>query len=327
MINVYDQVLTEDYAIWNGDCISVMKAIPDQSIGFIIFSPPFARSHGGLFVYSSDEHDLSNNDSYESFFEHYGFVTEQIARVIMPGRMVGIHCMDVPSGNSGNDHLIDFPGDIIRHMQSFGFEYTHRFCIWKEPLLVRNRTLAKGLFHQTLVEDSTRVSLAVADYLLMFRARGENPIPVAHPSGLQEYAGSTPMPAHLLKFKNWKGKQIENQYSHWIWRQYASSFWNDVRIDRVLPYQAAREDEDERHVHPLQLDVIDRAIILWSNPGERVLSPFAGVGSEVYGAVRNGRFGIGAELKSSYYRQMVKNVARAKEEYIEQTMPLFADIL
>jgi len=323
---VYDQVITDHYALYNGDAIEVMATFPDESIHFSIYSPPFARDHGGLFVYSSDERDLSNNDSYESFFAHYAFAVDQLTRVTMPGRMTAVHCMDVPSGNSGNDHLIDFPGDIIRLYERFGWKYTHRYHVWKEPLTVRNRTLAKGLFHQTLVEDSSRCSLAVADYLLIFRRKGENPIPIAHPNGLLEYAGERPIPAELLKYKGWQGKQIENQYSHWIWRQYASAFWDDVRLDRVLPYQEARDEEDEKHVHPLQLDVIDRAIVLWSNPGERVMTPFMGVGSEVYGAVRAGRFGIGVELKAAYFRQAVKNVERARVEHVQEQMPLFAGL-
>lgn len=325
MANVYDQVITDNYALYNGDCIEVLGDLPDGSVHLSIYSPPFARSHGGLFVYSSDERDLSNNDSYESFFQHYGFVVDEVFRVTMPGRISCVHCMDVPSGNTGLDALIDFPGDIIRLHERHGFRYVGRYHVWKEPLTVRNRTLAKGLFHQTIVEDSSRCSLAVADYLLVFRRKGDNPVPIAHPNGLTEYAGQRQPPAELLRYRNWDGKQTENRYSHWIWRQYASAFWDDVRLDRVLPFREARDDDDEKHVHPLQLDVIDRALALWSNPGERVLSPFMGVGSEVYGAVRAGRFGVGVELKGSYYRQAVANVRRATEERAKE-LPLFAEL-
>jgi DNA modification methylase len=192
--------------------------------------------------------------------------------------------------------------------------------VFKEPLTVRNRTLKKDLAHRTLVEDSTRCSVASADYLLVFRKRGENLIPVVHPEGLTEYAGERPIPHELLRYRNWAGNQRENRFSHWIWRQYASAFWDDVRLDRVLPFREARDEEDERHVHPLQLDVIDRALVLWSNPGERVLSPFAGVGSEVYGAVRAGRLGIGVELKPSYFRQAVKNLRAAETDGRGQEM-------
>lgn len=322
---IYDQIVTDDYAIYNGDCIEVMGDLPDESIHLSVYSPPFARSHGGLFVYSSDDRDLSNNDSYAGFFEHYEFVVRELYRLTMPGRMTAVHCMDVPSGNTGNDHLTDFPGDIIRLHERCGFRYTGRYHVWKEPLMVRNRTLAKGLFHQTIVEDSSRCSLAVADYVLVFRRKGENPVPIAHPTGFLDYAGERQIPPDVLKYRGWEGKQTENRYSHWIWRQYASAFWDDIRIERVLPFREARDEEDEKHVHPLQLDVIDRIVHLWSNPRERVLTPFMGVGSEVYGAITNDRFGIGAELKSSYFRQAVKNCAAAHDAK-PITMPLFAGL-
>jgi hypothetical protein len=165
--------------------------------------------------------------------------------------------------------------------------------------------------HAQIVDDSTLTDVAGADYLLMFRRAGENPVPVSHPTWLHEYAGEREMPEELKKYKGWTGKQTENRFSHWIWRQYASSFWDDIRLDNVLPYKESRDPEDEKHVHPLQLDVIERAVVLWSNPGEIVLTPFMGVGSEVYGAVKLGRKGVGVELKESYYRQAVKNVAHA----------------
>ena len=239
--------------------------------------------------------------------------------------MTAVHCMDVPSGNSGTDHLIDFPGDIIRLHIKEGFHYIARYAIWKEPLGVRNRTMAKNLAHKTIIEDSSRCSVASADWLLVFRKKGENPVPIAHPHGLSEYAGERKIPHELLGYRNWKGNQIENRYSHWIWRQYASAFWDDVRIDRVLPFKAARDSEDEKHVHPLQLDVIDRVMVLWSNPGETVLTPFMGVGSEVYGALKAGRKGIGIELKPSYYRQACKNVNQALVERFEESPDMFED--
>jgi hypothetical protein len=178
--------------------------------------------------------------------------------------------------------------------------------------------MAKNLAHKTIVEDSSRCSVASADYLLVFRRKGENAVPIAHPVGLLEYAGEREMPAEVMPFKGWKGNQIQNRYSHWIWRQYASAFWDDIRIGRVLPYKDARDEEDEKHVHPLQLDVIDRCLVLWSNPGETVLTPFMGVGSEVYGAVCAGRRGIGVELKPTYYRQAVQNVGEAMKVRPEQ---------
>jgi len=305
MAQVLTQEITESYAVYNGDCIEVMADLPAESIHLSIYSPPFA----GLFQYSSNDRDLSNSGDYAEFLEHYGHVVCGLARITMPGRISAVHCMDIPTGNTGRDALLDFPGDIIRLHRDHGFEYIARYHVWKEPLTVRNRTLTKGLAHRTVVDDSSRCSVASADYLLAFRRRGENPVPIAHPNGLTEYVGARPIPADLLRYRGWTGKQTENRYSHWVWRQYASAFWDDVRLDRVLPYREARDEEDERHIHPLQLDVIDRALTLWSNPGERILTPFMGVGSEVYEAVRNGRLGVGVELKPSYYRQALKNLA------------------
>lgn len=305
MAHVLDQKITDRYAVWNGDCLEVMPTLPEESVHLSIYSPPFA----GLYHYSSSERDLSNCRNYDEFFQHYEFVVREIHRVTIPGRITAVHCMDVPTGNSGrNDALVDFPGDIIRLHEKIGFRYITRRCVWKEPLTVRNRTLTKGLAHRTIVDDSAQASVASADYLLEFRKVGDNPVPITHPIGLTEYAGDRQPPADVLSFRGWTGKQTENRFSHWIWRQYASSFWDDVRLDHVLPFREARTDEDEKHVHPLQLDVITRVVELRSNPGERVLTPFMGVGSEVYEAVRNGRVGLGVELKPSYYRQALANL-------------------
>lgn len=316
---INDQIIEKDYALYNGDCIEVMGSLPDESVHLSVYSPPF----GGLYQYSSADRDLSNCRDYKEFFEHYEFVVKELSRLTLPGRMTGVHCMDVPSGNSGCDYLTDFPGDIIRLHDRLGFKYIARYTVWKEPLGVRNRTMMKSLAHKTIVEDSSRCSCANADYLLMFRKKGENEVPIAHPQGLLYYAGERQMPAEAQKYRGWKGNQIENRYSHWIWRQYASAFWDDVRIDRVLPYKESRDPEDEKHIHPLQLDVIDRCITLWSNPGETVLTPFMGVGSEVYGAVCAGRRGIGVELKTSYYRQAVRNLAEASKSQDAKEGELF----
>jgi DNA modification methylase len=320
---VKDQKITDEYAIYNGDCLDVLRQLPDGAAHLSIYSPPFA----GLYHYSSSERDLSNSRDYGEFFEHYEFVVRALHRVTMPGRMTAVHCMDVPASNKGrNDYLVDFPGDIIRLHERCGFRYVARYHVWKEPLTVRNRTMTKSLAHKTIVEDSSRCTVASADYLLVFRRQGDNPIPIAHPTGLSEYAGERQIPAELLPWRGWKGKQTENRYSHWIWRQYASAFWDDVRLDRVLPYRPARDAEDEKHVHPLQLDVIERAVVLWSNPGETVVTPFMGVGSEVYGAVINGRRGFGIELKPSYYSQSVRNLDVAVREQEQKRLgPLFAE--
>ena len=222
--------------------------------------------------------------------------------------------MDVPKDGANICGYQDFPGDIIRLHEKVGFEYTPRICIWKEPLGVRNRTMAKALTHRQTVEDATLVNVAAADYLIPFRKKGVNPQPVTHEHGFSHYVGERQIPKDLHRYRNYKGSQTKNRYSHWIWRQYASCFWDDIRLSRVLPYRDSRDKEDERHMHPLQLDVIERCLMLWSNPGDVVLSPFAGVGSEVYGAVVNGRRGIGIELKESYYRQMKKNLEAAVQD-------------
>jgi hypothetical protein len=299
-----DQVITDRYAIYQGDCVSVMKDMPKASIHFSIHSPPFC----GLYVYSSDERDISNCIDYNEFIDHYGFCVDEITRITMPGRMSAVHCMDIPSGNCGCDSIKDFPGDIIRMYEARGWKFACRYFVWKEPLTIRNRTMMKSLSHKCLTLDSTKCSMANADMLLIFRNAGENQIPVAHPTGLMHYAGERPVPDDVIKFKGWKGSQLENRYSQWVWRQYASAFWDDVRLDEVLKYREGKDFEDEKHCHPLQLDVIERGVVMWSNPGETVLTPFMGVGSEVYGAVVNGRRGIGIELKASYFRQAVRNL-------------------
>ncbi len=322
---VIDQSITDRYALYNSDCIEVMRDLPNQSVHFSIHSPPFC----GLFHYTSSERDLSNCPSYEGFFDHYRFVAAELSRLTMPGRIAAVHCMDTPKEGANICGYRDFPGDIIRLFESNGFEYLPRICIWKEPLAVRNRTMSKALAHRQIVEDSTLTNVAAADYLIPFRRKGKNPVPVVHPVGLLNYAGEREIPSDLRRYKGWKGKQTENRFSHWIWRQYASCFWDDIRLDRVLPYKEARDKDDEKHIHPLQLDVIDRACVLWTNPGETVLTPFMGVGSEVYGAVTNGRRGIGIELKGSYYKQAVRNLEEAKEYdgEDEYKQPLLTSVL
>ncbi len=307
------QIITDEYAIYQGDCIEGMKDLPDESIGLSVYSPPFATSSGGLYTYSSSERDLSNCDDYSQFFEMYKFVLKELYRITEPGRCAAVHCMDVPAGNSGKDYLIDFPGDIVRLHNEIGFKFIARHGIWKEPLAVRNRTMQKNLSHKTIVDDGVYGGVAGQDHFLIFRKPGTNKKPVTHSTGLQYYAGERDIPQELYRFKNWTGKQTENRFSHWIWRQYASSFWDDIRIDNVLKFKQTGNkklnEDDERHVHPLQLDAINRVIALRSNPGDKVLTPFMGVGSEVYGAVLNGRKGIGFELKDAYFRQAIKNLS------------------
>jgi len=251
-----NQAITDRYALYNGDCCQVMPTLPDKCVDLSVYSPPFC----GLYNYSSDERDLSNCSSYDEFFRHYEFVVSEIARLTKPGRISAVHCMDIPSSVNAGNHLTDFPGDIIRLHERLGFKYIARHCVWKEPLGVRLRTMAKGLAHKTIVEDSSLCDVASADYLLLFRRDGQNKIPV------------------------------------------------------------------EKHVHPLQLVVIERVVVLRSNPGETVLTPFLGVGSEAYGSIINGRRAIGIELKRAYFQQAVKNCAEAAAGNVAEEVPLLAGV-
>jgi DNA modification methylase len=249
---------------------------------------------------------MSNSVTYDDFYAHYEHLIEQIARVTKPGRLTVVHCMDIPQpGQKRGYH--DLPGRIIALHEKHGFYFFGRTVIWKEPLRVAIRTRLKHLTHKQLVKDSTESTFAAGDFILVFKRRGENLEPVTHATGFSDYAGSTPVPIELEKHRGETDQRI-NKLSHWIWRRYASCVWDDIRMDRVLPYKAAREPEDEKHVHPLQLDVIERAVSLWSNPGNTVLTPFMGVGSEVYGAVSLGRRGVGVELKGSYFSQAKRNL-------------------
>lgn len=306
------QIITDQYAIYNGDSAEVLRSFPDESMHHSIYSPPFATENGGcLYNYSSSVRDLSNARTYAEFFEHYEYIVHEIHRTLLPGRITAVHCMDVPTAGANICGYSDFPGDIIALHRKLGFDMLPRICIWKEPLEVRNRTMSKALAHRQICEDSCATNVAAADYLIPFRKRGENPVPVTHPTGLNRYAGSRKIPSDLYEFKGHRGKQTGNRYSHWIWRHYASCFWDDIRLSRVLPYLEAKGEHDERHQHPLQLDVIERACVLWTNPGENVLTPFMGVGSEVCGAVVMGRRGVGCELKPEYFSQAATNCAKA----------------
>ena len=303
MAGVLNQVITDRYAIYCGDSMDVMAAMPDESIHASIYSPPFA----GLYVYSSNDRDVSNARNYAEFREHYGMFVAELLRLTKPGRLTAVHAAPIPSGNSGRDSLFDFPGDVIRLHEELGWDWIGRHVIWKEPLAVRLRTMQKNLAHKTICEEAEAGGVASADELLIFRKPGD-PVHVEHPTGLDYYAGSEPIPSDLLRYRNWPGKQTANKYSQWVWRHYASSVWDDIRLDHVLPFRDARDPDDEKHVHPLQLDVIARFVQLRTMPGEVVFTPFMGVGSEVYESVRLGRYGVGAELKPSYFEQAIRNL-------------------
>lgn len=316
-----DQVITPEYALYNGDCCEVVSGLPDKSVSLSVYSPPFC----GLYNYSSDDRDMSNSITYDAFYDHYEFLVRELARVTKPGRMSVVHCMDIPNpGQKRGYH--DLPGKIIAIHEKHGFYFFGRTVIWKEPLRVAIRTRLKHLTHKQLVKDSTESTFAAGDFILVFKRAGENQEPVTHATGFNTYAGATPVPEDLQKHRGETDQSI-NKLSHWIWRRYASCVWDDIRIDRVLPYKAARDPEDEKHVHPLQLDVIDRCVQLWSNPGDTVLTPFMGVGSEVFGAVAAGRRGIGVELKASYFAQAKRNLAGVREHLANVEQEVSAPLL
>lgn len=308
---VIEQERTEQYAIYNGDCCEVLPDLPDESVHFAVYSPPFAD----LYNYSSSERDLSNCRDYDEFLGHYRFVVSELSRLTKPGRINCVHCCDIAIPGQ-KDGYRDFPGDIIRLHKELGFKYYGRVCIWKEPFRIAMRTRLQHLTHKNIARDSANCFPAGADYILLFKRRGVNAEPITHPTGLRDYHGEKPVPSDLAGFAGEKRQQF-NRLSQWIWRQYASAFWDDVRLDNVLPYKEAREADSEKHVCPLQLDVIERCIALWTNPGDVVLTPFMGVGSEVYTAVRRGRKAIGIELKTTYYRQASRNIESGLAKAVE----------
>lgn len=307
---VIEQEITDRYAIYNGDSCEVLPSLPERSADLAVYSPPFAE----LYTYSSSERDLSNCRDYGQFLDQYGFVVRAMARLTKPGRINAVHCCDIPMPGQRTGYR-DFQGDIIRLHLDSGFYYQGRIAIWKEPLRVALRTRLQHLTHKNIAKDSTVCFPAGADYLLLFKRNGQNAVPVAHPVGLSEYAGGREVPEELLRFRG-ETRQEKNRLSQWIWRNYASAFWDDVRIDRVIPYRESREPEDEKHVCPLQRDVVHRALTLWSNPGETLVTPFLGVGTEVYESLVSGRRGVGCELKSSYFQQARRN-ARAGAQGVD----------
>jgi len=326
-----DQVITENYAIYNSDCMEVLPTLPSNSIGLSVYSPPFA----GLYQYSSSERDFSNCESREQFLQQYDYLVSEIARVTQPGRITAVHCTDV-FDNSCN--LWDFPNEIIKIHARHGFQYRSRVGIRKEPLKVRMRTMVKSLMHKLVVEDMTQCFPSMPDYLLIFTKKGVNENPVTHPFGLTEfpYFGEMPILPHFVTAWNnehgtdWNADDLwahlktayadhkdpkTNKLSHYTWRRYADYQWDDIRIDNVLPFRDSKEEDDEKHVHPLQLDVIDRVIYMYSNRDDVVLTPFMGVGSEVYSPVSMGRKAIGIELKDSYFKQAKINIELASSRF------------
>lgn len=314
MIGVTDQCITDKFALYNGDSCEVLKGIPSDSVHFEIYSPPFAS----LYTYSNSERDLGNCRSNTEFFQQFWFIVMELYRVLMPGRIMSVHCMDIPAMKERDGYigLIDFPGQLIELFQKAGFIYHARVAIWKDPLIEATRTKALGLMHKQVQKDSTMCRSGLPDYLISFRKPGNNSEVVAHPNGFESFIGENepfaPKRAPKLKSQdaiNDKHSHIQTEdptYSHQVWRRYASPVWMDINQSLTLN-KVQKDENDERHICPLQLQVIERALILYTNPGDTVLTPFLGIGSEVYMALKHGRRGIGIELKPSYFQQSVKN--------------------
>jgi DNA modification methylase len=293
-----DSIDNEWMTIKRGDSCQLIKDIPDESIGYSIFSPPFAS----LYTYSDHIEDMGNSKNYNEFFEHFKFLVNDLYRILKSGRLVSIHCMNLPTTKSHHGYIgiEDFRGDIIRLFQECGFVYHSEVCIWKDPVIAMQRTKAIGLLHKQVVKDSTVSRQGIPDYLVTMKKPGTNSNPVA--GEFDHFCGD------MSTFKN------EGNLSIDIWQRYASPVWMDINPSNTLQYMAARNEKDERHICPLQLDVIHRGIQLWSNPGDTVFTPFMGIGSEVYEAIKMNRKGIGFELKESYYDLAKKNLLSIIQE-------------
>ena len=325
---VKDQLITDRYALYNGDCMDVITTMQDESIDLSVYSPPFAN----LYTYSSSERDMSNVSDIDEFINQYEFLVKEMSRVTKSGRINAIHITDI-CDVSGT--LSDFPNKIIELHKKHGFEYKNKITVWKEPLNVRIRTMVQSLMHKFIMEDSTKCFTANPDYILVFKKKGENKVPVKHQFGINHYAGEIPILPNMLRAWNnannsnltademWEYINSINddekvtKLNHYIWQRYASSVWDDVREGNVLPFHDAKEDDDEKHVTPTQLDVIDRLVELYSNPNEVVFSPFAGIGTDVFSPVSMGRKAIGIELKDSYYKQAILNMKEAEKRFQE----------
>jgi len=297
----------KNWKVYNGDCIEVLKDIPNESIDYSIFSPPFES----LFTYSNSPRDLGNSKSHKDFFNHFDFIIKELHRTLLPGRLISIHCMNLPMTitKDGEMGMKDFRGDIIRAFQKHDFIYYSEICIWKDPLLQATRTKMLALAHKQISKDSSRCAMAYPDYIVTVRKKGDNPKLISHGRGFERYIGERKEPKER---KNDIAKI--NKYSHHVWQRYASPVWFDIRQTNTLNIQQAREKDDERHIAPLQLDVIERCLELWSRKDDVVLSPFMGIGSEGYVAVQNKRKFIGIELKGAYYKVAIKNLKLAERK-------------
>ena len=313
MGEVIDKIETDKYAIYNADCVDVVAALPDDSVGFQIYSPPFAS----LYTYSNSDRDMGNSRDSDEFFEQFGFLVKNLYRTLKPGRLMAVHCMNLPSSkqNDGFIGIKDFRGDLIRSFQSHGFIYHSEVCIWKDPVIAMQRTKALGLLHKQIKKDSSMSRQGIPDYMVVMRKPGDNESPIA--GEFTHYVGDNPpdgFVGHQYDDGRWYFVPGNSGTSIDVWQKYASPIWDDINQTKTLNYTEGRDSDDERHICPLQLDVIERAMQLWSKPGDTVLTPFLGIGSEAYMAVKMGRRAIGVELKPSYFALAARNMRMAEEK-------------
>ena len=319
MFKAVDQVVTDKYAIYLGDSCELIRAVPGDSIHFGIHSPPFE----GLYKFSNSDRDVSNNDG-AAFWDHYAFLIQELLRVTKPGRLHSVHCMQLPRSKTrhGFIGIRDFRGEIVRAYEDAGWIFHSEVCIWKDPVIAQQRTKSLRLLHKQITKDSTMSGQGLADYIVTFRKHGENPEPVA---GMFDAFYGDGLDISRDAYERQKRFHTNEEYvwsyemwcSVLVWQRYASPVWMDIKQSNTLQYRQARDEKDEAHISPLQLDVIERCVDLWSNPGDTVLTPFLGIGSEVYTAVKMGRRGVGFELKPSYFRQAKANIAALKTEIVE----------
>jgi DNA modification methylase len=313
-MNVMDQVLTNDYAIYHADTVEVAQGLPDNSVGFSVFSPPFES----LYTYSNSDRDMGNSKDSGQFWQQYLYLIKEQFRVMKPGRIIAIHCMNLPTSkqNDGFIGIRDFRGEIIKAYQDAGFVYHSEVVIWKDPVTAMQRTKALGLLHKTIKKDSAMSRMGIPDTMIMMRKAGDNPEPIS--GSFTYYVGTEPAPG-------FKRHQWDDDRECWmvvdgsdstsidVWQRYASPIWMDINQSDTLNFREGRDSDDERHICPLQLDVIQRCLQLWSNPGDVVWSPFMGIGSEGYMSLKAGRKFVGAELKESYFKLAQRNMESAKK--------------
>ena len=298
-MKVLNQASGDNWTLWNADCIEVVNSLPENSLHLSIFSPPYAS----LYTYSNSDRDMGNSSNDGQFYEHFDYLIAGLLRATKPGRIVCVDVMNIPAMKERDGYigLKDFRGDVIAAFKKAGFIFHSEHCAWKDPLIEATRTKALGLMHKQLCKDSSRSRAGIPQYLLAFRKDGENPEPVAHNNGLEYFVGENE-PTH-------------GTLSHERWRRYASPVWMDINFSNTLNAKAAREAEDERHVCPMALDLIERAVQLWSNPGDVIFDPYSGVGSTGYVAIKAGRKFVGSELKTAYFNQAVKNIGSARQSH------------